>query len=79
MISPPNDLKTKAELIISRGSYSNNQFYKNHETFLSMVGVYFVFFHVTEEGWVRRGGKGKVGCGEIFLLELFVRISFPFP
>ena len=36
------------------------------------MGVYLVF-HVTEEGWVRRGGKG--GCGKI----LFVRITFPFP
>ena len=39
---------------------------KNHETFGSKVGVYLVFY-VTEEGWVRRGGKGEGGCGEIFL------------
>ena len=25
-----------------------------------------MYFHVIEEGWVRRGGKGKRGCGEIF-------------
>ena len=35
--------------------------------------VYFVFFHVFEEGWVRRGGKGE----EYFGVELFVRITFP--
>ena len=28
---------------------------------------YILFFHVTEEGLVRRGGKGEGGCGEIFL------------
>ena len=38
---------------------------KNHETFGKKVGVYLVFFYVTEVGWVRSGGEG--GCGEIFL------------
>ena len=53
---------------------------KNHETFGSKVGVYLVFVDVTEEGWVRRGGrKRKRGlCGN-FPLELLVRITFPFP
>ncbi len=42
-----------------------------------MVGIY-LFFHVTEAGWGKRGGKGEGVVGK-FLLELFVRISFPFP
>ncbi len=44
---------------------------KNHET--------FKVFHLTKEGWVRREGKGEGGSGGNFPLELFVRISFPFP
>ena len=29
-------------------------------------GISCFFFHITEEGWVRRGGKGERGYGEIF-------------
>ena len=35
--------------------------------FLNVVELYLVFFRGTEEVWVRRGGKGEGGCGEIFL------------
>ena len=28
---------------------------------------YILFFHKTEEGWVRREEKGEGGCGEIFI------------
>ena len=30
-----------------------------------------MFFHVTEEGWVRRRGKGEWGCGEISFRIVF--------
>ena len=51
---------------------------KNHETFESKVGVYLVFY-VTEEGWVRRGGKGEGGCGEIFLWNCLSEYHSLFP
>ena len=36
---------------------------KTHES----IWKYILFSHVSEEGWVKRGGKGEGGCGEIFL------------
>ena len=49
---------------------------KNHETFNSKVEVYF---NVIEEGWVRRGGKGEEGCGEIFLYNCLSESHSLFP
>ena len=43
-----------------------------------MVEVYFVFY-VIEEGWVRRGGKGKGGFGEIFLENCLSEYHSLFP
>ena len=64
---------------MARPSYSNYHFYKeNHKTFGSKLVVYLVFY-VTEDGWVRREGKGEEDCGRNFPLELFVRITFPIP
>ena len=66
-------------LVGYRPSNCNNQFnQKNHETFGSWLGVYLDIFHINEEGWVKKGEKGRELWGN-FPLELFVRISFPFP
>ena len=46
---------------------SNQQFYKKITKPYGVSGDMFCFCHVSEEGWERRGGKGKGGCGEIFL------------
>ena len=51
--------------LMHRPSYSNNQLYKkNHETFESKIEN---IFSLTEEWWVRRGGKGEGGSGKFFL------------
>ena len=47
---------------------------KKSRNLLKYHGNIFSFFYGTEKGWVRRGEKG-----ENFPVELFVRISIPFP
>ena len=59
----------------SRPICSNNQFYKkNHEIFGSKV---YLVFSYTEEGWVRRGGKGK-GVMGTFSFRIVCQNHIPF-
>ena len=71
-----NKLKIKERIVLykvikrllnPRGSYSKNQHYKKSQKPYKVCGSIFSFFHVTEEGWERRGGKGEGGCRENFL------------
>ena len=63
------------------GSYSNQQFYKKSRNLTQYLVVHLIFVM-----YLKTGGKegeekeqGEGGCGEILILELFVRISFPCP
>ena len=44
-----------------RGSYSNNHSTKKITKPFKVYGDTLFFFHLTENGWIRRGGKGVVG------------------
>ena len=66
VIEGSEDKVSSSSLISVRGSYSNNQFYIKSRNLLKYDESIFCFY-VIEEGWVRRGGKGKGGFGEIYL------------
>ena len=59
------NFSTNQKNVIRVAILTNNST-KNHETLLS-IWWYILFWHVREEGWKRRGGKGEGSCGEIFL------------
>ncbi len=59
------------------GVRGKNQFYKKN-TKVWWKFILFVF-HVIEEGWVRRGGKGEGGCGEIFFQHCMSECHSLFP
>ena len=53
--------------------------YKKCLYFVGVKLAYNLFFDVTEGEWIRRGRKKERGLWGNFPLELFFRITFPFP